>query len=68
MNHGLKSLFAGIALVAESKEAEPSLGIRLLTDLRSIFEGEQELPSKAILERLQVLPESPWSDLRGKPP
>jgi hypothetical protein len=58
---------AAIALVAESKELEPSLGIRLLTDLRSIFEGEQELPSKAILERLQALPESPWTDLRGKP-
>jgi hypothetical protein len=62
-----KARAAGIALVAESKEVEPSLGIRLLTDLRSIFEGEQELPSKLILERLQALPESPWTDLRGKP-
>ena len=58
---------AGIALVTEFNEVEPSLGIRLLTDLRLIFEGEQELPSKTILERLQALPESPWSDLRGKP-
>ena len=58
---------AGVALVADSKEVEASLGIRLLTDLRSIFEGEQELPSKAILDRLQGLPESPWGDLRGKP-
>jgi Protein of unknown function (DUF3631) len=58
---------AGIALVAESKEGEPSLGIRLLTDLQSIFEGEQELSSKAILERLQALAESPWGDLHGKP-
>jgi hypothetical protein len=41
---------------------EASLGIRLLTDLRSIFEGEQELPSKAILDRLQGLPESPWGE------
>jgi hypothetical protein len=58
---------AGIALVAESKEGEPSLGIRLLTDLQSIFEGEQEMSSKAILARLQALAESPWSDLHGKP-
>ena len=58
---------AAVALVADSKEAEPSLGIRLLTDLRSIFEGEVELPSKTILERLLALPESPWADLRGKP-
>jgi hypothetical protein len=52
---------------AGSNEVEPSLGIRLLTDLRLIFEGGKELPSKTILERLQALPESPWSDLRGKP-
>jgi hypothetical protein len=58
---------AGVALVAESKEVEASLGIRLLTDLRSISEGEQELPSKTILERLHGLPESPWGDLHGKP-
>jgi hypothetical protein len=58
---------AGVALVADSKEVEASLGIRLLTDLRSIFESEQELPSKAVLERLQGLPESPWGDLHGKP-
>jgi hypothetical protein len=35
--------------------------------LRSIFESEYELPSKAILERLQGLQESPWGDLHGKP-
>lgn len=58
---------AGVALVADFKEVEASLGIRLLTDLRSIFESEQELPSKAVLERLQGLPESPWGDLHGKP-
>jgi Protein of unknown function (DUF3631) len=37
---------AGVALVAESKDVEASLGIRLLADLRAIFEGEQELASK----------------------
>ena len=58
---------AGVALVADSKEVEASLGIRLLTDLQSIFEGAQELPSKAILELLQGLPEVPWGDLHGKP-
>jgi hypothetical protein len=58
---------AGVALVADSKEVEASLGIRLLTDLQSIFEGAQELPSKAILELLQGVPEVPWGDLHGKP-
>jgi hypothetical protein len=55
---------AGVALVADSKEVEASLGIRLLTDLQSIFEGAQELPSKAILELLQGVPEVPWGDNR----
>jgi len=58
---------AGVALVSDSKEVEASLGIRLLADLRSIFEGEQELSSKAVLERLHGLPEAPWGDLHGKP-
>jgi hypothetical protein len=62
-----KARAAGVALVADSKEVEASLGIRLLTDLRSIFESEYELPSKAILERLQGFQESPWGDLHGKP-
>jgi hypothetical protein len=41
---------AGVALVSDSKEVEASLGIRLLADLKSIFEGEQELPSKSVLD------------------
>jgi hypothetical protein len=51
----------------DSKEAEASLGIQLLTDLQLVFEEEVELPSKTILERLHALPESPWADLHGKP-
>ena len=58
---------AAVALVAESKEGEPSLGVRLLADLRLVFEGAQELPSKTILGRLIELPEAPWGDLYGKP-
>jgi Protein of unknown function (DUF3631) len=58
---------AAVALVAESKEGEPSLGIRLLADLQTIFEGQQEMSSKTILGRLLELSESPWGDLHGKP-
>ncbi len=58
---------AAVALVADSKDGEPSLGIRLLADLRAIFEGAHEMPSKMILNRLAELPESPWADLYGKP-
>jgi hypothetical protein len=53
--------------VAESKEAEPSLGIRLLADLRTVFGLRDEMSSKDILHALRELEEAPWTDLRGKP-
>jgi uncharacterized protein DUF3631 len=62
-----KARNAAVALVAESKEVEPSLGIRLLADLRTVFGAADAMASKSILELLHKLPESPWSDLRGKP-
>jgi len=58
---------AALALVAERSDAEPSLGIRLLSDLRSVFGDQDELTSKAILAALHALPESPWADIKGKP-
>jgi hypothetical protein len=58
---------AAVALVAESKEVEPSLGIRLLADLRTVFGDHETMASKAMLAALQELPESPWRDLKGKP-
>jgi hypothetical protein len=58
---------AAVALVAASKEAEPSLGIRLLADLRTIFGDREAMPSKAILAALHDMTESRWGDIRGKP-
>ena len=58
---------AAVALVLDSREGETSLGVRLLADLRTIFENEKELTSKTILDRLMALPEAPWGDVRGKP-
>lgn len=58
---------AAVTLVTDSKRKAPSLGLRLLTDLRKVFEGHEQLPTITILEDLQALEESPWSDLRGKP-
>jgi hypothetical protein len=58
---------AAIALVAEAKERDPTLGVRLLADLRTVFGNESEMPSKAILAALAALPESPWADMKGKP-
>ena len=58
---------AGLALIAQSKEDDTSLGIRLLADCRTVFEEATELPSRTILGHLLELPESPWGDIRGKP-
>lgn len=46
---------------------EASLGIRLLTDLKTVFRDEDHLSTEVILTRLHDLEESPWDDLRGKP-
>jgi hypothetical protein len=55
------------ALVTQSKEVEPSLGIRLLADMRTVFGYLDEMPSKTVLEQLHGMRESPWNDLKGKP-
>jgi Protein of unknown function (DUF3631) len=59
---------AAVALVADAQDAEPSLGIRLLSDLRTVFGNTTEsMPTAAILGALHALEEAPWNDLRGKP-
>lgn len=60
---------AAVALVALSKAGTPSLGVRLLADLRTIFDATQldQLSTEQILEKLHAIIESPWGDLRGKP-
>jgi Protein of unknown function (DUF3631) len=64
---------AAVALVKAAEEAEPSLGLLLLADLKLIFDASTValkyggLPTATILERLTELPESPWGDLHGKP-
>jgi hypothetical protein len=56
-----------VTLVTVSKESTPSLGIRLLADLRTVFGKQQSLSTNQILEELHKIEESPWADLRGKP-
>ena len=58
---------AAVALVADAKEAELSLGIRLLADLRTVFGDIDAISSKAILDALHKMEEAPWGDLKGKP-
>lgn len=57
---------AAVAMVAETKQSSPSLGVLLLEDLRTVFGSSDALPTEIILERLHALEESPWADLHGK--
>lgn len=56
-----------VTLVTDSRESAPSLGIRLLTDLRTVFGDDDVMFTDAILTALHTLDESPWSEI-GKPP
>ena len=58
---------AAVALVADAKAATPSLGVRLLSDLRKIWDGTDGMHTEVILDLLNALDEAPWGDLRGKP-
>lgn len=60
---------AAVALVAASMGGEPSLGIRLLSDLRDIFSGLDAVAAGTdeLLTKLREVEEGPWADLRGKP-
>ena len=60
---------AAVALVAERRQKEPSLGIRLLGDIRTIFDKTDvdTLSTATLLEKLNALDEAPWGAI-GKPP
>lgn len=58
---------AALALNAERLAADPSLGVRLLSDLKEIFGTAETMATETILERLVALDEAPWADIRGKP-
>ena len=58
---------AAVALVKVLRDEEPSLGLRLLADLRTVFGTTEELATKDVLKALADLDEAPWGDIRGKP-
>jgi hypothetical protein len=58
---------AAVALVAVSREVEPSLGIRLLADLRTVFGSAEAMSTKSIIASLCSMEEAPWGDLKGRP-
>ena len=56
---------AAIEMVKAGKDREPSLGIRLLADLRTVFEVREAITTSVILAELIAIKEAPWADLRA---
>jgi hypothetical protein len=57
---------AAVALSGED-EGQASVGMRLLAEIRDVFDGEAHLPTAELLRRLHDLEDAPWSDWYGKP-
>lgn len=70
----LRGRDAAVALVNETQNNKTSLGVLLLKDIRAIFNGDDlttagqtdRLATVELVERLNQLEESPWSNLYGK--
>ena len=63
---------AAEALVADSKQTTPSLGVKLLEDLRALFNPKDCAPkdwlrTEEILRTLAAMEEAPWGDIKGRP-
>jgi Protein of unknown function (DUF3631) len=59
---------AAVSLVTEAKDNSPSLGVRLLFDVRNLFGADAKAKTtEDILRELCKLDEAPWGDMRGKP-
>lgn len=57
---------AAVSLVAASRAKPPSLGVRLLADVRAAFSTADQLATTALLETLNAMEDAPWGDLKGK--
>jgi hypothetical protein len=54
--------------VLDTIPAPPSLGVRLLADMRELFHDADRLTTVDILARLSDMEEAPWGDLSGNRP
>lgn len=55
--------------VMDSRKTAPSLGVRLLADMRTLFSAAStdRMHTTEILDGLRAMDDAPWSDLYGKP-
>ena len=56
-----------VTLVTSSIRGEGSLGIQLLTDIKTVFGEREAMATKALLNELISMDESVWADIKGKP-
>ncbi|WP_394730609.1 DUF3631 domain-containing protein [Altererythrobacter sp. GH1-8] len=63
----MRARVAAVTLVTDSKKTTPSIGVRLLCDIRQVFGDKEKMPTVEILEALNSDEEAPWGDWRGKP-
>ena len=64
-----RARLAAVELVALAKDRSPSLGLRLLADIRAVFDraSSDQLTTMRLLDRLNENDEAPWGNLRGQP-
>jgi hypothetical protein len=60
---------AAVTLVTAAKAAPPSLGVKLLADVYSVFisRNEEHIFTEDLLSTLVEMDDAPWAELRGKP-
>lgn len=58
---------AAVTFVTEADDTPATLGVRLLTDIRTAFGDAEYMPTTTLLATLNAMDEAPWGDLRGKP-
>ena len=58
---------AAVALVADLQDSTPSLGLRLLSDIRDVFDSTKErcATTDELLTKLKEVEEAPWLSLRA---
>lgn len=63
-----KSRYAALSIMGDESNEDESLGVKLLADIRDIFEEEpNQISSGDLIPRLVEIEESPWGDIKGKP-
>jgi hypothetical protein len=58
-----------VALVTDSNVTKGSFGVRLLSDIKRVFDGstKDHISTMDLIAALIAMDESPWGDLHGKP-